>query len=143
MYRWVKASGGSIPDGAVAQGHENNGESLWVCRANYNGGVHPGKVRAAFGGANIPYGGREVKVLEYEVLMDAGVWVADSGGKIPPGAAPWGHEANGEALFVARAAHLNGGDLHPGKIRGEFGAANIPYGGKEIKMIIYEVLVGS
>jgi hypothetical protein len=81
-------------------------------------------------------------VPDYEVLMDAGEWVADSGGNIPPGAAPWGREANGEELFVARAVVI-GGDLHPGKIRGEFGAANIPYGGKEVKVQFYEVLVGS
>jgi hypothetical protein len=140
-YRWVEATGGAIPAGAVAQGHEADGESLWVCRANYQGGVHPGKVRGAFGAANIPYGGLEVKVNPYEVLMDAGEWVSDSGGNIPAGAAAWGHEANGEGLFVARAVVV-GGDLHPGKIRGEFGGANIPYGGKEVKVQFYEVLVG-
>jgi hypothetical protein len=41
MYRWVSASGGAIPEGAVAQGHEATGESLWVCRAFLNGGLHP------------------------------------------------------------------------------------------------------
>jgi hypothetical protein len=141
MYRWVQASGGAIPDGAVAQGHEADGESLWVCRANYAGGVHPGKVRGAFGAANIPYGGQEVKVFEYEVLMDAGQWVAASGGNIPEGAAAWGREANGEGLFVARAIVV-GNDLHPGKVRAEFGAANIPYGGNEVKVQFYDVLVG-
>jgi hypothetical protein len=142
MYRWVQASDGAIPDGAVAQGYEADGESLWVCRASLNGGVHPGKVRGAFGAANIPYGGAELKVRDYEVLMDAGEWVADQGGNIPQGAAAWGHEANGEGLFVARAVVV-GGDLHPGKIRAEFGAANIPYGGKEVPVQFYEVLVGT
>jgi Protein of unknown function (DUF3421) len=72
--------------------------------------------------------------------MDAGTWVPASGGAVPEGAVAWGHEANGEALFVCRA-YLNGG-LHPGKVRGEFGAANIPYGGQEVKVYEYEVLVG-
>lgn len=34
MYRWVRASGGVIPNGAAAHDHEANGESLFVCRAN-------------------------------------------------------------------------------------------------------------
>jgi hypothetical protein len=138
--RWVSASGGAIPNGAAAQGREANGEALFVCRAQLNGGLHPGKVRGEFGAANIPFGGNEVKVNPYEVLMDAGTWVPASGGAVPEGAVAWGHEANGEALFVCRAA-LNGG-LHPGKVRGEFGAANIPFGGKEVKVFSYEVLVG-
>jgi hypothetical protein len=141
MYRWVAASGGAIPEGAQPQGYEATGESLWVCRANLNGGVHPGKVRGAFGAANIPWGGQEVKVFEYEVLMEEGEWVDSSGGNIPDGAAAWGHEANGEGLFVARAVVI-GEDLHPGKVRGEFGAANIPYGGQEVKVQFYQVLVG-
>ena len=74
MYRWVSASGGAIPEGAVAQGHEATGESLWVCRAFLNGDLHPGKIRGEFGAANIPYGGKEVKVQFYEVLV--GSWVA-------------------------------------------------------------------
>ena len=67
--RWVAASDGAIPDGAAENGHEANGEALFVCRAQLNGGLHPGKVRGAFGAANIPYGGQEVKVNPYEVLV--------------------------------------------------------------------------
>ena len=141
QYRWVKASGGYIPDGTVPHGHDLNGEALWVCRAYVDGGLHPGKVRGAFGSARIPYGGRELEIVEYEVLIDAGIWVPDSGGSIPAGAAQWGYEKNLEALFVARAP-WGGNDLQPGKIRGGFGAANIPYGGQEVKATQYEVLVG-
>ncbi len=68
-YRWVTANGGDIPNGAAPQGHEATGESLYVCRANYEGGLYPGKIRGAFGGANIPYNGKEVKVNPYEVLV--------------------------------------------------------------------------
>ena len=74
--------------------------------------------------------------------MDEGEWVAAEGGNIPEGAAAWGHEASGEGLFVARAVVV-GDDLQPGKVRAEFGAANIPYGGKEVKVQFYEVLVGT
>jgi hypothetical protein len=68
-YQWVAANGGEVPGGAAAHGHEATGEPLFVCRAYYNGGLHPGKVRPQFGAANIPYAGQEVKVNPYEVLV--------------------------------------------------------------------------
>ena len=58
---------------------------------------------------------------------------------MPPGAAANGQQANGEWLIVARA-YLDGG-LHPGKVRLEFGVANIPLNGQEVKATDYEVLV--
>jgi hypothetical protein len=138
-YTWKKASGGSIPSGAKSNGKEADGTPLWVARASHAGGIHPGKVRPAFGAANIPYGGKEIKVTDYEVLMEEGRWVKASGGKVPDGAVVSGFEANGEPLFVARAAYKGG--IHQGKVRLAFGAANIPYGGNEVKVPDYEVLV--
>lgn len=139
MYTWVEATNGAIPPGAAANGQEADGESLFVARANLNGGVHPGKVRGAFGAANIPYGGSEVKVNPYEVLMNPGNWVPASGGQVPDGAVDFGREADGTPLFVARA-NLEGG-VHPGKVRLGFGSANIPFNGQEVKVTNYEVLV--
>lgn len=66
---WVAASNGKIPSGSLVGGNEANGEKLYVCRANYKGGVHPGKVRKAFGACNIGWGGKEVAVNPYEVLV--------------------------------------------------------------------------
>jgi MFS family permease len=47
---WAPASNGSIPPGAHAFGYEApdpaKGAPLFVCRANYQGGLHPGKVVA-------------------------------------------------------------------------------------------------
>lgn len=65
---WTTASGGHVPDGAMIAGREANGQVLFICRAQYRGGVHPGKIRAEFGGCNIPWGGREIVVREYQVL---------------------------------------------------------------------------
>ena len=68
-WKWVKASNGYIPDNAVViGGREANGQILFICRANYRGGVHPGKIRTEFGGCNIPWGGKEIVVRDYEVL---------------------------------------------------------------------------
>jgi len=66
---WVAGSGGQIPDGAVVCGREENGDPLFVARARINGGLHPGKIRFAFGTALIGFGSKEVQVNDYEVLI--------------------------------------------------------------------------
>lgn len=139
MITWVQATGGTIPDGAAVAGYEQDGSPLFIARAEYNGGVHPGKIRNEFQAANIPYGGNEVKVNPYQVLVGPTKWEAAENGEIPLGAIVAGREADGSPLYVARAEYAGG--LHPGKVRPEFGAANIPYGGKEVKVSCYEVLV--
>ena len=65
---WTEASGGHVPDGAIIGGREADGQVLFICRAKHKGGVHPGKIRAEFKGCNIPYGGREHTIRQYEVL---------------------------------------------------------------------------
>lgn len=139
MYIWVHASGGAVPDGAAANGNEADGKPLFVARAKLDNGVHPGKVQEQFGSANIPYRGREVKVREYEVLMNQGIWERASGGQIPEDAVICGYEADGTPLFAARANYEGG--LHPGKIRRGSGGADIPWGGQEVRVNAYEVLI--
>ena len=139
MYTWINASNGAIPTGSAANGNEANGESLFVARAFLNGGLHPGKIRGEFGAANIPFGGLEVKVAQYEVLINPGRWIPAQGGQIPDGAVKLGAEADGTPLYVARAWYQGG--LHPGKVRPEFLSANIGFGGKEVKVFEYEVLI--
>jgi hypothetical protein len=141
---WAAACHGQIPHGAIAQGYEASGEPLWIARAalsakGRHAGTHPGKVRPAFNGANIPYGGKEIQASCYEVWVGPARWVAAAGGRIPQGAVVAGQEADGQYLYVARGV-IQGG-VHIGKVRPGFGAANIPYGGKERKVKTYEVLV--
>ncbi|MCE7030423.1 DM9 repeat-containing protein [Jiella avicenniae] len=52
----------------VNGGEEANGSPLYVCRADFNNGVHPGKVGASTGGCNVTYGGVERTEYFYEVL---------------------------------------------------------------------------
>ena len=66
---WKGETGGIIPDGAIEAGSESNGDRLYICRARHAGGVHPGKIRFEFGGCNIPYGGKEIRIRSYEVLV--------------------------------------------------------------------------
>ncbi len=140
---WAPACHGQIPPGASPQGHEANGDRLWVARAQLssNGrfaGVHPGKVRPSFGGANIPYAGREIQARCYDVWIGPAHWIPASEGNIPRCAIPAGKEANGEPLFVARVRFKNG--VHIGKVRPGLSGANIPYGGKELSFKNYEVM---
>ena len=145
-YHFVFASGGSIPAGAQPNGNEAPPASdpLWVARTIGGTAGLPiaqlGKVRPGFGGAFFPFGGNEVFSAEYEVLMEAGLWVAgDPGGKIPIGAVVCGEDADGGPLFVARAAHSGG--VHPGKTRAGWGTASISFGGKEFFAAPFEILV--
>lgn len=68
--RWTTAQFGAIPQGMIQAGREANGQPLGVCRAQWSGGVHPGKIRNGFSGCNIGYGGREITVNVYEVLTN-------------------------------------------------------------------------
>jgi hypothetical protein len=139
-YRWEPASRGAIPAGAQPHGRDQDGEALWLCRAHFAGGLHPGKVRPEFGGANIAYGGTEQVVADYEVLMESGTWVPARAGEVPETAVPCGREAGGETLYAARATLDNGG-LQLGKVRPAFGAANVGFANHEIITQVYEVLV--
>ena len=66
--KWVEASDGYIPRNAVVGGDED-GAKLYIARAFYRGGTHPGKIKKGWEGCNIGYGGKEVTVRNYEVLV--------------------------------------------------------------------------
>ena len=138
---WIPASNGGIPPrDVVLGGNENNGQPLFICSARYNEGRHPGKIRPGFNGCNIPWGGREITVPDYEVLVHEHRygWIPAENGGIPGGAVPGGGE-HGHFLFICHAEFEGG--VHPGKLASEFGGCNIPYGGKEITVRSYGVLV--
>ena len=134
---WVATSGSNIPAGAVQAGNEADGTPLYLCRGKYgaDNGVHPGKTRAAFNGCNIGWGGKEVAIANYEVLVG---WKATSGSNIPANAVQGGQEAAG-ALYICRADYQGG--KHMGKTRAAFNACNVSWGGKEIQAPNYEVMV--
>lgn len=67
---WMSASNGNIPNGAIVVGNDSAGNPLFPARANFNNGMHPGKVSRSFHGALIPFGNQENLVAEYEVLVE-------------------------------------------------------------------------
>ena len=139
---WESASNGAIPDQAVVAGYEADGRLIYVARANYQGGLIPGKIQSGFGGAHIAWGGDEIAVTDYEVLCGGTYisWKPASDGNIPDCATEAGYEADGRPVYIARANYQGG--LIPGKIQSGFGGAHIAWGGKEIAITDYEVLCG-
>lgn len=134
---WFAASNGQILPGTFVAGSEK-GRPLYLCRANYGNGTHPGKIVGNY--CNISWGGWEVFTPNYEVLTAPRsvrlVWIAASNGRVPPGAMVGGNE-KGQSLYVCRAAYQDG--LHPGKVIGR--NCNIGWGGREALRPNYEVLV--
>ena len=66
---WVKAVNGQIPKGAV-EGGVVEGKTIYICRAYYSNGTHPGKTWE--NACNIGWGGKEVAVKDFEVLVSKG-----------------------------------------------------------------------
>lgn len=127
---WLPYSG-SIPSNAVSGGNER-GRDLPVCRANYKGALHPGKVVGK--NCNIGWGGKEVVIPSFEVLTNEGMTLSwqTLNGTIPESAVAAGQEGS-KILYVGQVTRPDG-SVHSGKIFGAPGnyIFNYGYGGAEI-----------
>lgn len=139
LANWSAGQKGTLPQNALLAGSHSENQPLYIVRANYAKGVHIGKIGRNWQSALIPYGGREIAVSEYEVFTGKGLWVNVSNGTLPANAIEGGREADGKKLYIARSRMPNG--LHIGKTRADWNFAAIPYGGKEVLMPQYEVLI--
>ncbi len=131
-WRWFHDA---IPAHALAGGYEH-GHPLFICHAHYRDGVHPGKVVGD--GCNIAYGGKEIVRYHYQVLVGRRYkfeW-RPYHGFIPRQAVPGGHE-HGHPLYICKGYYIDG--VHPGKVVGT--GCNIPYGGREVVLNHYKILV--
>jgi len=138
---WVAASDGNLPDGAL-KGGDDNGNDLYVARAEHEGATIPGKLLADHGVCYVPWGCEEHGKPNYEVLVipeDQVSWVATSGETIPPNSIIGGLSVEGETLYVGRAPHE--GTLSIGKVHPSHGVLYISYGGGEHSYSEYEILV--
>ena len=137
---WIPFDG-TIPVNVVNGGREN-GNNLPVCRAEYNGALHPGKLVGS--NCNIGWGGKEIELPTLEILINGGQlvkWVTVKG-SIPEGAVEAGVE-NGNPLYVGQFTRPDR-SVHSGKIFGTPGAYifNYGYGGKEItEKVNFRILV--
>ncbi|KAI8850455.1 hypothetical protein BC829DRAFT_389464 [Chytridium lagenaria] len=168
---------GGIHPNALIAGYESDGRPLYVARASVQRGMldgrkalYPGKTGAHIGGAVVVVGGRELKVVPFDVLvvgggltevmdrrgeevtstvssssassMVEGDWVTMTGNNIPGNAWHVGADLDGDPLYVARA--FVGGVLEVGKVGPNLEAAMFAVAGKEVKVrreVEVEVLV--
>jgi len=68
-YGWVPDSYGNVPSGAVMCGRTSDGEGLYIGRGQYKGNFTPGKIHPSHRCLYIPFGGQEVRLDNYEVLV--------------------------------------------------------------------------
>ncbi|PZC73230.1 hypothetical protein B5X24_HaOG209910 [Helicoverpa armigera] len=66
--RWVPASNGNVPPGAIPGGRTASGETLYVGRARYQLSVTPGKIHPSHNSCYIAFAGQEVSHKMYDVL---------------------------------------------------------------------------
>ncbi|XP_068146910.1 LOW QUALITY PROTEIN: uncharacterized protein [Drosophila tropicalis] len=141
---WLNVGPGYFysPD-AVVGGHDSCMSQLLIGRAYYAGGPIPGKADPSQGYCFITYNGMEIAESSYEVLMGQGKyhWVPGYDGSIAPGAVEAGRASNGGPLYIGRAHYC--GTLTPGKIQQSHRCLQIPFGGQEVRISNYEVLVRS
>ncbi|KAJ1946317.1 hypothetical protein FBU59_002057 [Linderina macrospora] len=145
-FQWISCTNGHIPPNAVQGGIEKDGKPLFVARAMYKGGLHPGKAGPHIqkGGCAIGWGHDEINVSEYQVLVgDASQlrWVKQEGALSVQGFVPVqaGHEETGEPLYIAKT--LVEGSQQLGKCAPHIKKGmSYPYGHKERDTKEYQVL---
>jgi hypothetical protein len=135
--QWVDMMRGQpLPQGAVIGGNAPTPPyHQFVCRGEYEDGVHPGKVSAGF--CNISWGGEEVSLPNYQVLVSKVPlgWVPADYGQIPMNAVAGGYERD-ETLYICKARYH--GNFHTGKVIGQ--NCNFGWNGREIAIPHYQVL---
>ncbi|XP_022233369.1 uncharacterized protein LOC111081577 isoform X1 [Drosophila obscura] len=141
-FAWVPSCSGGVPPNAVRSGTTRTGEPLYVGRGHHAGSLSVGKVHPSHGCLYIPFGGQEVRINTYEVLIyqQQDVWVPASPAYTPPGAVVAGHDSDRTPIYAGRANHE--GEMLPAKVVPSKGCAYVCYGGYEFQKPTYEVLTG-
>ncbi len=126
---------GQLPPDAVKAGFVPEAD-LYVCRGNHRDGVQVGKL---FNGrCNIGWGGHEISLGDFEILVDKGGprWLAH--GQDFPRDAVAGGRAAGADLYACRVFFRDG--IHLGEVVDR--RCRIGWGDREILAAPYEVLSG-
>ncbi|XP_023032752.1 uncharacterized protein LOC6638414 isoform X1 [Drosophila willistoni] len=141
-FAWVGSGGGAIPPNAVRSGTTRQGEPLYVGRGHYSNSLTVGKVHPSHGCLYVPFGGQEVRINTYEVLIYQrhDTWVPASPGYTPPNAVIAGHDSDRTPIYAGRAMHE--GEMLPSKVVPSKGCAYVCFGGYEFQKPTYEVLTG-
>lgn len=67
---WVAAAKGYVPPNAVVGGMTEENETLYIGRSHFSGTLTPGKIQPSQKALFISFGGSEVPIEEYEVLVE-------------------------------------------------------------------------
>ncbi|XP_065364664.1 uncharacterized protein LOC135957789 [Calliphora vicina] len=138
-HNWINCANGAAPSMAVVAGHDSDGDTIYIGRAEYSGDLLPAKVVPNKGKAYVSFGGQEVEVESYEVLSGLRYqWIPAANGDVPPAAVKVGRAADGDFLYAGRGNYE--GSLTVGKVHPSHGCLYIPYGDHEVKLTEYEVL---
>ncbi|XP_061396626.1 uncharacterized protein LOC133332257 [Musca vetustissima] len=138
-HKWVTCSNGAVPQLAVVGGHDSDGDTIYIGRADYEGDRLPAKVIPSKGKAYVSHGGNEIEVDTYEVLTGLRYqWVPAANGDVPETAVKVGRSADGDFLYAGRGNWE--GSVTVGKVHPSHGCLYIPYGEEEVKLTEYEVL---
>ena len=131
---WEIGRDGYVPANAFRPGLTDSGEDLFVC--SYGKGV--GKLLRSHGTCYIPYGGKEIGVRTYRVLIGSNYSWIQLTGAIPRNIVVGAPQADGgENVYICRAANV------VGKFIPQHDVCYIPYGGKELSRRSMEVLVAN
>ncbi|KAJ1678388.1 hypothetical protein EV182_004153 [Spiromyces aspiralis] len=141
-FQWVKATDRYIPPKAVQGGIEKTGEPLYIARAFFHGGLHPGKAGKHLSkGFSMSFDSKEINLSEYYVLCGNASrlrWVEQNGpvviGDFTP--VPGGHESGGETV-----RSIYNGSQQIGKCASHLKKGMVfGYGGKEKNEGTYNIL---
>jgi hypothetical protein len=132
----VNASSGVVPFDSIRGGTDNDGLPLYLCTAQFAGGMHPGKLKSIFHGCDISYGGIEHVIANYNVLVAN--WLNMPPVVVADWSFPAGTDVDGSALHVCRA--YVGGAIYPGKTRESWITCNFGLSGKEQTAVNYDLL---
>lgn len=122
------AVGGLMPDGMP----------IWMCGGIVNGGFHLGQTGIWTETCSVGYGGKEVKLTEFQMLTGNANWMP-SDGSIPGNAMTAGFEASGDILYFCRAMK-DGQYLMIGKYRPGFSGCNVGDSGLEYTIAPFDIL---
>jgi len=145
----VNTTIGEVPAGAFPAGISSNtsvsDRHLYACRGEYKNSIQPGKLWKSW--CHIGWGGKEVLLNEYEVLVTAPgnmnlIWLFSGTGEPKPANLVYGgyndmsEGYGGYPLDICRTAYKGG--VHPGKLWKDM--CHIGWGGKEVYLKDYQVL---
>lgn len=68
-FEWIGSANGHVPEGAVLAGNDQSEEAHYIGRAHHSGSLTPGKIHKSHECLYIGYGGHEVQIKQYEVLV--------------------------------------------------------------------------